>query len=317
MARHADDGAPLVLGAFAELDGHTEHAEVCRAVLRFQHDDSVDPPHPEVNLNHPDVGTILHWAASHKLHEVALAIVACKHFSLLNEHRGCDLSTALHIAAAEGMAEVVEALLHRFEFTASGALDADGFTALHGAAFRGHRRVVQLLLDDPALRAAAARQGCFDAVRPAGHWATEASGICDCCTALHCAASRGHADICETLLALPPPGCACCADATNRVGATALHMAARGGYTAAVSVLLGCPQLTAVNARDVRGATALHYAALQSSGNICALLMEREDFTAADARDLRGRTASEIAASEGHHEVRRLILQRFGWEGDA
>lgn len=155
--------------------------------------------------------------------------------------------------------------------------------------------------------------------------------------------ARGHADICETLLALPPPGCACCADATNRVGATALHMAARGGYTAAVSVLLGCPQLTAVNARDVRGATALHYAvllgmvrgrsrqsfgrmgsrvrsrrqALQSSGNICALLMEREDFTAADARDLRGRTASEIAASEGHHEVRRLILQRFGWEGDA
>eukprot|EP00927_Polykrikos_kofoidii_P072222 TRINITY_DN68365_c0_g1_i1.p1 TRINITY_DN68365_c0_g1~~TRINITY_DN68365_c0_g1_i1.p1 ORF type:complete len:356 (+),score=47.22 TRINITY_DN68365_c0_g1_i1:55-1122(+) len=308
--RSETGSAPMRPGVVAELAGHTLHAEVCRAVL--DHDSgSAESPHPELNMNHPDCGTPLHWAVARRIRDAALALVGCRHFLLVNARLAIDGSTALHMAAAEGMHEVVEALLQRADFAAVGGVDRDNFTPLHGAAFRGHIRCAFLLLKHPGFGAAAGAIGAFDVARPTGHWAKEAAGEYDMTTALHMAAARNHAEICEAILTLSP-SLSNSADVTNRIGANALHIAARAGNTAACVALLMHMSTEAVNAHDARGFTALHWAAHQASGDICAALLERQDFEALERRDLRGRTANDIAQEKGHFEVQRLILARLG-----
>lgn len=304
--------SPLLLGLSAQLHGQTLHAEVCRAVLMPTAEEPEDPPHAELNINHAEAGTALHWAAEQKLHQAAMALVSSRHFARINAVRECDRSTVLHIAAAAGSTDLVRAILAHPDFCSAGSIDCDGFTALHGAAYGGHVECVKILLSCKDGLAAAAAEGTFDMPRPPRHWAAEAAKISDMRTALHMAAVGGHADICRLLLGLPHPGAACGANVANRVGATALHLAARGHHTHACLVLLGCAEFTAVNARDIRGFTALHWSAQQPSGDICAALLEREDFTEVEGRDLRGRTALQIAEAEGRHEVRRLITKRLG-----
>ncbi|CAE7798041.1 unnamed protein product, partial [Symbiodinium necroappetens] len=95
--------------------------------------------------------------------------------------------------------------------------------------------------------------------RPNGHWAREAAELYDMNTALHMAAATGRVEICQLLLIHGPSA----ANKVNRMGATALHMAAKGGFVTTVEALLGSTCFSAVNARDARGFTALHWAAQQ------------------------------------------------------
>lgn len=313
-------GAPLLLGLAAELHGQTLHADICRAVLcvdvsgEWTAEQRQEPPHPEINATHPEAGSALHWACAQRLREAALALLACRHFTLLNAKRTSDGSTALHIAAAQGMPEVVQGILAHQDLADASAVDKDGFTALHGAAYCGHAVIVRMFLDCEQFRGSVGVLGAFDVLRPMGHWATEAAADYDMRSALHMAAAGGHAAICDAILSHGPPE-ATAADATNRVGATALHVAARAGHTSACCAILRRPEFSAVNARDSRGFTVLHWAAQQASGDICAVLLARLDFEKMEAKDLRGRTAVDIAQERGHHEVRRLVLQRLGVEG--
>lgn len=254
-------------------------------------------------------GTALHFAASRQLPTAALALLACDDFSpLVPRARERDGCTALHLAAAEGLEEVVKALLDRADMpTFICATDKDGFSALHGAAFRGHLSCVGLLLGcahfGPELASAC---GVFDVPRPPGHWAREAADLYDMSTALHCAAAGGHAELCRKLLT----ACPGVADKANRMGATALHMAARGNHVAACEALLQSPSFRAVNGQDARGFTALHWAAQQVMGDICAAIINREDFTAVESKDLKGRTAANIAEELQHPEIQHVILSR-------
>lgn len=311
--RHAaTGGAPLLLGLTAELHGQTLHAEICRAVLAARDAIREESPHPELNTNHPEAGTVLHWATAQRIQEAARAIIDCRFFALLNTRRGIDGSTALHIAAAEGLPNVVKAMLDHPSFNSVAITDRDGFTAMHGAAYRGHSACVHLILTHPQFGIAAGAQGNFDTVRPAGHWAREAAADYDMCTALHMAAAAGHGEICDTILRRSLPK-SCLGDATNRMNATALHMAARNGHLSACSAILRHQdEFTAVNGRDARGFTSLHWAAQQARSDICAAILDREDFTAVESADLRGRTALSIAKENGYHEIRRLILKRLG-----
>lgn len=304
--------APLLPGLVAELHGHTLHAEICRAVLKSD-PSSPDPPHPELNINHPEAGTALHWAIAMRLREAACALLACPHFIAVNGKLKADRSSALHLAASEGLLEVVEAVLAHPEFSAAGDSDSDGFTALHGAAFRGHLACVRVLLTSAKFGTSAGVIGMFDVARPKGHWSTEASELYDLRTALHMASAMGHAEVCDAILTLSPLHCN--ADVQNRIGATALHMAAREKRNAACLAILRSSAFTAVNARDARGFTVLHWAAHQASGDICQAILGREDFTSADQGDLKGRTAMDIAKELGYHEVRRIILASLGPAG--
>jgi len=301
-------GAPIVPGLVADMHGHTLHAEVCRAVLSSD-PCSEHPPHREINTNHPQAGTALHWACTQGLREAALALLACNYFVMVNAKLPTDGSSALHIAAAEGLSEVVEALLAHPDFTAASDTDNDGFTALHGAAFRKHLRCVQHILACPGFGTAAGVIGMFNVARGKDHWASQAATVYDMRTALHFAAASGSAEVCEEILSAAPLHCM--PNMVNRIGATALHIAARLKHTAACKTILRHVEFTAVNARDARGCTALHWAAQQASGDICSAILARDDFTALESRDLAGRTAMNIAKEAGHHEVRRLILARL------
>ncbi|CAE8612349.1 unnamed protein product [Polarella glacialis] len=308
-------------------------AEVCRSVCQaaeqeclpepssFSTAPSEEPGAPvvpsalplwELNVVDPIEGTALHFATSRQLRSAAMALLARDDFSPISvkKQRGIDGSTALHLAAAEGLDDVVEALLARSDFAdAICVLDKDGYTALHGAAFRGHASCARQLLASPLFSSElVAAEGRFDARRTRGHWAIEAAELYDMSTALHMAAARGHAELCAEVMA----GGLAAANKVNRLGATALHMAAKGGHASACSALLKRPEFTAVNARDARGFTALHWAAQQVSADVCAAILESEDLTELDCRDLRGRTAIEIAEEQGHFEVQRLLLRRRG-----
>jgi ankyrin repeat protein len=97
-----------------------------------------------LNLSSLNGLSAIHLAAhSGKFPIIRLLLSACPEDVDLLSH---DSQTPLHIAAAEGRAEVVPELLR------SGAnamlQDVDGRTALHLAASRGHIEVVRVLLDD-------------------------------------------------------------------------------------------------------------------------------------------------------------------------
>eukprot|EP00929_Paragymnodinium_shiwhaense_P078824 TRINITY_DN40895_c0_g1_i1.p1 TRINITY_DN40895_c0_g1~~TRINITY_DN40895_c0_g1_i1.p1 ORF type:complete len:345 (+),score=73.08 TRINITY_DN40895_c0_g1_i1:90-1124(+) len=313
--------SPLLEGVTAELHGHTVHAEVCREVLAqqrsgFAPNSDATPPHPELNINNPDCGTALHWAIAQDMHEAALALVQCPQFLLINARLPCS-STALHLAAAHGMPGVMEALLQRQDFAAVTAQDNDGFTALHGAAYCGHTRCVEILLDQPMFGVVSAVAGAFDYPRRPGHWARQAAEDYDMSTALHMAAAKNHAEICTMILTKASSTVkATLIETSNRIGANALHIAARSRSADALAALLKHPATTekAVNAHDARGFTMLHWAAQEARGVLCDLVLKRQDFTALEKKDLRRRTALDMAKELRHFEVERLILARMGPE---
>mmetsp|Transcript_55099 Transcript_55099/g.129343 ORF Transcript_55099/g.129343 Transcript_55099/m.129343 type:complete len:412 (-) Transcript_55099:30-1265(-) len=268
-------------------------------------------PLPRFELNAVDAteGTALHFACSRELGNAALALLACGDFDLsVPKVRERDGSTALHLAAASGLEAVVQALVNRADFADfMGTVDKDGFTAVHGAAFRGHLGCIQALLRSPLVSEdIIAASGSFDVPRPNGHWVREAAELYDMNTALHMAAATGRVEICQLLLIHGPSA----ANKVNRMGATALHMAAKGGFVTTVEALLGSACFGAVNARDARGFTALHWAAQQVNADICAAILGSQDFFQVESKDLRGRTAANIAEELQHFEVQRQILQR-------
>ena len=122
-------------------------------------------------------------------------------------------------------------------------------------------------------------------------------------SALHVAASQGHAEVVETLVVR---GASCSVRDHER--STPLHVAARHGHASAVAALLEhCTDDGLMQAGDSHGATALHRsAAIGSSDVVDVLLAHGADVTATDAHGL---TAEAAAAQGGHELVRALLLQ--------
>jgi ankyrin repeat protein len=153
--------------------------------------------------------------------------------------------TPLHVAAALGAAEAVEALL------AEGAAvdaerEADGHTPLHHAAAMGHAEVVRVLLRAGADVERAGKSGA----RP-----------------LMVAAAFGHAPVVAALLA----GGADPRAAHPFAGTTALHFASEMGRAEVIAAL--CAAGARADARTVAGGQPLHTAAdTNQSVSVAALL---------------------------------------------
>ena len=151
--------------------------------------------------------------------------------SLIRENQNVILrrdrwgATALHHAAAKGSKDVVELLL------ATGAdvnaTSNDGSTPLHDAAARGHKDVAELLL---------ARGADVNARRSSGD------------TPLYCAATK---DVAELLLTTGAE-----VNAASNNGGTPLHNAAARGHQEVAELLLA--RGADVNARSSSGDTPLH-----------------------------------------------------------
>ncbi|XP_039306085.1 ankyrin repeat domain-containing protein 27 isoform X2 [Solenopsis invicta] len=124
--------------------------------------------------------------------------------------------TPLHVAVLHDQLVIVDFLLDRD--TDINAVDSDGMTALHYACVKGHQNILLLMLHANADSAV-----------------TDARGN----TPLHLAVDRDHENCVKALLYLSehmriPVG----ANVANDNGDTPLHLAARWGYCAIVSILL-------------------------------------------------------------------------------
>jgi ankyrin repeat protein len=192
-----------------------------------------------------------------------------------------ELWTPLHTACMKGHDRVVGMLLLAGANVA--AKDSRGFTPLHEAALHGHVCVLQQLL------AAGADPRAAIPGRP---------------TALHCAAKMGHQQALQTLLAalVTEPGDSPLDVAVG--GFTPLYMAAVGGHTRCVELLVGAgadpdklydPEEGAAAGNILAGASSLHLAVVTWQTALVPLLATPANMRCA----WRGSTPLHLALRPG------------------
>jgi len=163
----------------------------------------------------------------------------------------------------------------------AGAVNKEGYSALHLSANEGHFTTVL------ALASACAEVDRKNVLN--GH------------TALILAASRGHVSVVEGLLS------ACSADPniTSDEGHAPLHWAARNGHAATVRALLAAG--AEINKETRAGLTALHVAARYGQTEAVKELLRTSDCKL-DAMDKLGETPLHKAVTRGHEEVVQVLL---------
>ena len=202
-------------------------------------------------------------------------------------------------AAYWGHKDVVEFLLSQ-----KVKADWEGYTPLHAAAENGQTAVAELLIEKGADIEAAYSglsmkermeelwSGTRGDAFPPPAWATRP---------LHLAASYGHKDVVELLIAKGAR-----IEARDTGGATPLLAATRNGHKDIVVLLLA--RNAQIETKDLSGYTPLLAAAENGHKEVVELLLDRG--TNLNTVDKRGRTAVYVAAYEGHTDVVRSLVAR-------
>ncbi|KAE8599772.1 hypothetical protein XENTR_v10017317 [Xenopus tropicalis] len=190
--------------------------------------------------------------------------------------------TPLHMAALNGQLDVCNSLLNMKADV--NATDIEGQTPLHLAAENDHSEVVKLFLKHkPELVTSANMEGS---------------------TCAHIAASKGSAAVIKELLKFNKTGATTARNKTN--DSTPLHLAAAGGHTDAVKVLLE----TGASASDENGEgmTAIHLAAKNGHIHVLEALKGSVSFRITSTKT--GLTALHVAAHFGQLDFVREILTK-------
>ncbi|XP_043398595.1 ankyrin repeat domain-containing protein 6 isoform X6 [Chelonia mydas] len=186
------------------------------------------------------------------------------------------LSERLLIAAYKGQVDNVVQLINK---GAKVAVTKHGRTPLHLAAYKGHLRVVQILL----------KAGCDLDIQDDGDQ-----------TALHRATVVGNTDVIATLI---QEGCAL--DRQDKDGNTALHEACWHGFSQSAKLLVKAG--ANVLARNKAGNTPLHLACQNSHSQSTRVLLLGG--SQADLKNNAGDTALHVAAALNHKKVVKLLLE--------
>ena len=193
---------------------------------------------------------------------------------------GESKATALHKAAARGHKDIVQLLLS--QGASMEIYDSGGKTPLHHAVQYGDTSVVELLLSKGAPIEAVSFIHGYD-------------------TPLHHAARYGHTSTVELLLKK-----GALIEARNRNGHTPLHEAAFNGCTSPAEALLingASPE-----ARDNYKNTLLHFAAL--SGQISTVELVLTKGAAVQATNQYNATPLHCAARRGYTSIAQLLLKK-------
>ena len=137
-------------------------------------------------------------------------------------------------------------------------------------------------------------------------------------TALHAAASNGHTEVVQHLLAQEGVNVNVPVDTGPNGGWTALHAAAANGHTEVVQHLLAQEGVNAnmsMTTGPNEGWTALHFAATNGHKDLVEILLTKDDVDAnkpIGTGPNEGGTALHAAASNGHTEVVQCLLAKQG-----
>ncbi|XP_012688345.1 transient receptor potential cation channel, subfamily N, member 1 [Clupea harengus] len=297
--KHAKNGwSPLLLAA------ERGHLEVVRMLLQN---------HARVDVFDEDGKAALHLAAENGHEDIADLLLAHKAFVnaktklgltplhlaaqngsthlvrlLVETHMAStdalslNKQTPLHLAAMSGQLDVCSSLLKlRADITAT---DIHGQTPLHLAAEDDHSEVVQLFLKHRPELATLANVGGA--------------------TCTHIAAAKGSGAVIRELLKFNQGGVSTLHNKAN--GSCPLHLAAAGGHTEVVKVLLeaGAP----AGDEDAEGMTAIHLAA--RSGHIHILDVLKNNVCLKISSSKTGLTALHVAACFGQVDFVREMLTK-------
>ena len=243
-------------------------------------------------------GTPLLLAAQNGHADVVSALLASSHYVDINRPNAAN-ETPLSFAADRGHTAVVAVLLAAPGIDANHTVGECGSTPLTLAADRGHVEVVDLLLRAAAINVNHVNRNDF--------------------TALLFAAQEGHTAVVAKLLTAPGIS----VNQAHRNGFTPLYLAARRGHTETITILLAHPGVE-VNQADSHGRTPLYHAAQEGHmGVVAALMMDprvdcskscyrREslgELVATRAAD-QGDSPLNVARRHGHVQVAAALQAR-------
>eukprot|EP00746_Dinoflagellata_sp_MGD_P148047 gnl/MRDRNA2_/MRDRNA2_80323_c0_seq1.p1 gnl/MRDRNA2_/MRDRNA2_80323_c0~~gnl/MRDRNA2_/MRDRNA2_80323_c0_seq1.p1 ORF type:complete len:1107 (-),score=218.12 gnl/MRDRNA2_/MRDRNA2_80323_c0_seq1:12-3332(-) len=197
--------------------------------------------------------------------------------------RDSENRTKLHNALRLGDALAAKSIIDNSLFTELTAVDVNGWTALHTAAYHGVKDIVKSLLRDMRLGPVLNAQ--------------DSKGR----TAIHYAASQGQYDIVVTLMSNGRTNKH--VDALDNEGKTPLHLAAEAGKDLCVRLFLAKKEFKGVNAKDFMGMSGLHYAAANGHASTALEFLDSKRFTEVAAKDNIGSNALHHAATKGHLKV--------------
>lgn len=226
--------------------------------------------------------TAIYLAAEENSIDTLKVILQNEDAKLLIDESDLYENTPLHVAAINGYALVVEALLKH-----GARIDArneDENTPLHLAAKNGKvRTITELVRKDPSII----------------NDEDEASN-----TPLHLAATEGHVKCCKELLERGAE-----VDARNSTLWTPLDCAAAKGHTKVAVILLQFD--SPVDPTDKAKTTPLHLAAREGHSEVISLLLSKgADITLTDHT---GRNCLDLAADHGRKEAAITILKDENW----
>ncbi|KAL0262557.1 hypothetical protein SLS55_001525 [Diplodia seriata] len=233
-----------------------------------------------ISLEGAEGATCLHACA--EFNRVTIALILLERGAQKCLHTRFNGQTPLHIAASKGHRELMQILIdHQADVNQK---DPRNRTPLHTAARHGHLTAVALLLDNEA--------------------EIEVTGD-DGETPLHWAAVHGHLDVTELLLDRGANR-----KALNKYGWSILHYAAIGGLLGIVTRLIDSgidPDL-----ENDEGFTPLHFASVNGHVDVVKIFLQhsRKDAAFLEKRDDLGRTALYAAALSGQVNVVAYLLDQ-------
>mmetsp|Transcript_18137 Transcript_18137/g.38767 ORF Transcript_18137/g.38767 Transcript_18137/m.38767 type:complete len:1823 (+) Transcript_18137:121-5589(+) len=208
-----------------------------------------------VNYKDSQNRTALHLACAKGHTKIVELLVSKAEFDVSAKDK--DGNTPPMLAAVNGRAEVLELLISKGWFGAvAEAVNEDGMTALMLATREGHLGVAEILVE----------KGQMDVNLTDDNWET----------ALHAAASYGHADTCQFLLKAKAK-----VDPQNLFGHTPLHLAAFGGHLLVVTLLV------------------------EASANVNA-----QEFRSGVEMTEKPQTPTDLACREGHQDIVEYLTSK-------